>query len=106
MENVSVGVAATHLRERREAEEVAGEEKEEEMLLNLENTSGVIAVTKLRGRRALMELQRRRSIRRMKMAKYNKEAVDKAIKRDPRIKGKEARAIHRLLKGRAKGAMQ
>ena len=37
------------------------------------------------------------------MAKYNKEAVDKAIKRDPRIKGKEAKAIHRLLKGRGRG---
>ena len=36
------------------------------------------------------------------MAKYNKEAVNKEIKRDPRNKGKEARAIHRLLKGRAK----
>lgn len=36
------------------------------------------------------------------MAKYNKEAVEKAIKRDPRIKGKEAKAIHRLLKGRGK----
>ncbi len=32
--------------------------------------------------------------------KYNKEAVDKAIKKDPRIKGKEAKLIHRLLKGR------
>jgi len=32
--------------------------------------------------------------------RYNKEAVDKAIKRDPRIKGKEAKLIHRLLKGR------
>ena len=38
------------------------------------------------------------------MAKYNKKAVDKAIKRDPRIKGKEAKAIHRLLKGRTKAA--
>jgi hypothetical protein len=38
------------------------------------------------------------------MAKYNKEAVDKAIKHDPRIKGKEAKAIHRLLKGRTKAA--
>ena len=34
------------------------------------------------------------------MAKYNKEAVDEAIKKDPRIKGKEAKLIHRLLKGR------
>ena len=33
-------------------------------------------------------------------SKYNKDAVDKAIKRDPRIKGKEAKMIHRLLKGR------
>tara|TARA_R100001244_G_scaffold35195_1_gene32306 strand:+ start:78 stop:206 length:129 start_codon:yes stop_codon:yes gene_type:complete len=32
---------------------------------------------------------------------YNKEAVDKAIKKDPGIKGKEAKLIHRLLKGRA-----
>ena len=35
------------------------------------------------------------------MAKYNKEAVDKAIKKDPKIKGKEAKLIHRLLKGRS-----
>ncbi len=34
------------------------------------------------------------------MAKYNKEAVDEAINKDPRIKGKEAKLIHRLLKGR------
>ena len=33
------------------------------------------------------------------MAKYNKEAVDKAIKKDPKSKGKEAKLIHRLLKG-------
>lgn len=32
--------------------------------------------------------------------KYNAEAVQKAINRDPKIKGKEARAIHSLLKGR------
>ena len=32
--------------------------------------------------------------------KYNKDAVNKEIKRDPRIKGKEAKMIHRLLKGR------
>lgn len=32
--------------------------------------------------------------------KYNKEAVDKQIKKDPRIKGKEAKLIHALLKGR------
>jgi len=31
--------------------------------------------------------------------RYNKEAVDKAIKQDPRIKGKEAKLIHGLLKG-------
>ena len=36
------------------------------------------------------------------MAKYNKDAVNKEIKRDPRIKGKEAKAIHRLLKGESK----
>jgi hypothetical protein len=36
----------------------------------------------------------------MQKPKYNKEAVDKAIKRDPRIKGQEAKLIHRLLKGR------
>ena len=34
------------------------------------------------------------------MSNYNKKAVDEAIKRDPRIKGKEAKLIHRLLKGR------
>jgi hypothetical protein len=33
-------------------------------------------------------------------AKYNKGAVDKEIKKDRRIKGKEAKAIHSLLKGR------
>jgi hypothetical protein len=38
----------------------------------------------------------------MQKPKYNKEAVDKAIKRDPRIKGHEAKLIHRLLKGRAR----
>jgi hypothetical protein len=31
---------------------------------------------------------------------YNKDSVDKAIKADPTIKGKEGRAIHGLLKGR------
>lgn len=36
------------------------------------------------------------------MAEYNKEAVDKAIRRDKRIKKAEASAIHRLLKGRAR----
>jgi hypothetical protein len=34
--------------------------------------------------------------------KYNKSSVDKEIKKDPRIKGKEAKAIHALLKGRTK----
>ena len=34
------------------------------------------------------------------MGKYCKDAVNREIKRDPRIKGKEAKAIHRLLKGR------
>jgi hypothetical protein len=33
---------------------------------------------------------------------YNREAVEQAIKRDPRIKGKEARLIHALLKGHSK----
>lgn len=32
--------------------------------------------------------------------KYNAEAVQKEISKDPRIKGKEAAAIHSLLKGR------
>ena len=36
------------------------------------------------------------------MAKYNKKAVDKAIKQNPKIKGKEANLIHRLLKGHGK----
>ena len=31
---------------------------------------------------------------------YNKESVDKAIKQDKRIKAKEAKMIHSLLKGR------
>jgi len=30
---------------------------------------------------------------------YNKESVDKAIKQDKRIKAKEAKMIHSLLKG-------
>lgn len=34
--------------------------------------------------------------------RYNKDAVDQAIKKDKRIKGKEARLIHALLKGRQK----
>lgn len=33
------------------------------------------------------------------MVKYNKDAVEKAIRKDKRIKGKEARLIHALLKG-------
>jgi hypothetical protein len=36
------------------------------------------------------------------MIKYNKPAIDKEIKKDPRIKGKEAKLIHALLKGRAR----
>ena len=36
------------------------------------------------------------------MAAYNQEAVDKAIAKDKRIKKKEARLIHALLKGRVK----
>jgi len=35
------------------------------------------------------------------MTKHNKEAENKAIKKDPRIKAKEAQLIHRLLKGRS-----
>lgn len=38
----------------------------------------------------------------MTESEYNKDAVDKEIKKDPRIKGKEAKAIHGLLKGRQK----
>ncbi len=34
------------------------------------------------------------------MAKENKEAVEKEIKKDRRIKGKEAKRIHARLKGR------
>jgi hypothetical protein len=34
------------------------------------------------------------------MATYNKKAVQKAIDADPRIGRREAKAIHRLLKGR------
>ena len=36
------------------------------------------------------------------MTKYNKDAVEKAIKKDPRIKGKEEKMIHALIKGRSK----
>lgn len=32
--------------------------------------------------------------------RYNREAVDAEIRKDPRIKGKEARLIHALLRGR------
>ena len=38
--------------------------------------------------------------REIEMKKYCKDAVNREIRRDPRIKGKEAKAIHRLLKGR------
>jgi len=34
--------------------------------------------------------------------KYNREAVNKEIRKDKRIKGKEAKVIHALLKGRSK----
>lgn len=36
------------------------------------------------------------------MSKYNAKAVDKEIRKDPRIKGREARLIHALLKGNRK----
>lgn len=36
----------------------------------------------------------------MTTPKYNKAAVDNAIKKDPKIKAREAKLIHRLLKGR------
>lgn len=32
--------------------------------------------------------------------RYNREAVDRKIRKDRRIKGKEAKLIHALLKGR------
>ena len=38
------------------------------------------------------------------MNKYNKDAVEKAIKKDPRIKPKEAKLIHALLKGHSADA--
>ena len=38
------------------------------------------------------------------MNKYNKESVEKAIKKDSRIKPKEAKLIHALLKGHSAGA--
>lgn len=36
------------------------------------------------------------------MAQYNAKAVEKEIRKDPRIKGKEAKLIHALLKGNRK----
>jgi hypothetical protein len=36
-------------------------------------------------------------------AEYNPAAVEKKIRRDPRIKGREAKAIRGLLKGRRRG---
>ncbi len=48
-----------------------------------------------------MATARQRQDLRSYKATYNKEAVDKEIKKDPRIKGKEAKLIHRLLKGRS-----
>jgi hypothetical protein len=33
---------------------------------------------------------------------YSRSAVEREIQRDPRIKGREARLIHALLKGRQK----
>ena len=36
------------------------------------------------------------------MPEYNKEEVDRAIRKDPRIKPREAKLIHALLKGRAR----
>ena len=34
------------------------------------------------------------------MTQYNEKAVEREIKRDPRIKGREAKLIKQLLKGR------
>ena len=48
-----------------------------------------------------MATSRQRQDLRSYKATYNKEAIDKEIKKDPRIKGKEAKLIHRLLKGRS-----
>ena len=45
--------------------------------------------------------RQRQDLRSYRASTYNKEAVDQAIKKDPKIKGKEAKLIHRLLKGRA-----
>jgi hypothetical protein len=36
------------------------------------------------------------------MNTYNKDSVQKEIQKDPRIKGREARLIHSLLKGHKK----
>ena len=36
------------------------------------------------------------------MTKYNEKAVEREIRKDPRIKGKEAKLIKALLKGRSK----
>ena len=36
--------------------------------------------------------------------KYNAKAVEREIQKDPRIKGKEARLIKQLLKGRTNGS--
>ena len=53
------------------------------------------------GEEAQMATSRQRQDLRSYKATYNKEAVDRAIKKDPTIKGKEAKLIHRLLKGRS-----
>lgn len=45
--------------------------------------------------------RQRQDLRNYRASTYNKEAVDKEIKKDPSIKGKEAKLIHRLLKGRS-----
>ena len=45
--------------------------------------------------------RQRQDLRSYRASTYNKEAVDQAIKKDPKIKGKEAKLIHRLLKGRS-----
>jgi len=37
------------------------------------------------------------------MTEYNEKAVEREIQKDPRIKGREARLIKSLLKGRKKG---
>ena len=40
----------------------------------------------------------------IKMVKYNKEAVDKAIKKDPKIKGKEATVMFGIFKTKVKAS--